>query len=161
MAAPGSMPEEGMPEGKAAVPCGLPSPFLFAARSEAIAGTEEHTRMLLLREPELVFIAAIGPDRLAEEVDRFERDRDAVGQIVADIRIQRSERREEYRTVPAAPVDAGEELVTPVVGDPDGEAVILVDAGDIGAVGQAHQGIDVAVRVGEDVDVDVAIDLGE
>src|SRR5690606_19009253 len=76
-------------------------------RSEPVASAEEHARRLLLREPDLLVVAAVRTDRFAEDVDRLQRHREAVVDVVSDAGVQRAERLEEHRAAPAAAVDAG------------------------------------------------------
>src|SRR5690606_19287544 len=99
--------------------------------------------------------------RLAEYVNRFERQRDLVVQIIADARVQRSERIDKHWVASCTAVDARQELVAPVVSYAGGEPVVLVDARDVEAVAQANEGEHVLVRVRTTIHVHVTVHLGK
>src|SRR5689334_12346039 len=98
-------------------------------RSEAVAGTEQQPRLQLLREPQVRLVAAVGPERRAGDVDRLERDGEPLGDVVADVEIERPERRDEDRVAAGAAIDLRQIFGAPIVGEPRRKAVLVVNGG--------------------------------
>src|SRR4051812_31523209 len=100
-------------EGRQCVPLPLQSPRCLEAETCA----EQEATIELLRKPELLLVAGIGPDAFFQQVDTLQRDRDLRRDLIADRGVELPEGGSELRIARALAIDPRQEPVAPVIGD--------------------------------------------
>ena len=123
---------------------------------EAEATAEQEAAAKLLAKPEFALVPAIGAKLGFGKVDTFDRYREVRRDIVADIRIQLTERLGELRIFRITAIDSRQELVAPIIRDPRRKTVFVEDQRRVERIGQAEQRELVLGRGCPDIEPDIA-----